>query len=75
MTEQMTDSMKGTADSIASTMQPQVRYCTRLTSRRSERIDDAPRISQSEKSTTQKAGDAMSGNSNESSVRTLYSVR
>lgn len=60
--EHVTDSVKGSLDSAASTFQPNVSLA---------RPFSLGRISlfiQSEKSTTQQMGDTMSGNSNENQV-------
>ncbi len=63
--ENIGDNVKGTFDSAASTMQPNVRLAYFLC--RSQ----AYFAFQSEKSTSQQAGDAVSGNSNDNQVRNL----
>lgn len=60
--EHVGDKLKGTADSVSSTLQPNVRLA---------RLFSLSHLIglQSEKSTTQQMGDTMSGNSNENQVR------
>lgn len=59
----MGDKLKGTSDSLMSSMQPNVRALAFQ-----PRTHGLPRLVQSEKSTTQQAGDAVSSNSNETQV-------
>ena len=66
-TSQVGDSIKSTMDSVASTVQPNVRpFPTPLS------LPHCP--SQNDKSATQKVGDAVSGNANQNQVPLLDSV-
>ncbi len=70
--EQIGDSLKGTADSVASSVQPQVRpfhLCHGV----GPDTHGALLLPQSGKSTTQKMGDTVNSNSNENQVSDLCS--
>lgn len=66
--EQAKDSVKGMADSAASTLQPEVRVLLVVT-------HVLLTLCQSQKSMTQQAGDKISGNSNKNSESLLDSAK
>jgi hypothetical protein len=63
--ENISDNLKGAYDSVASTMQPSVRLAYFL------RRPHPHSAFQSEKSSSQQVGDALSGNSNDDKVPNL----